>query len=364
MPTPKHILSVFSTFATGGPQIRFCALANHFGSALRHSIVAMDGNLAAQEKLDPTLNAEFPNPGLKPRDSIGNIARIAVFLRRENPDLLITSNWGSMDWAAARNLTRTPHIHMEDGFGPEERSTQLPRRVLTRRLALRGSRIIVPSQTLCKIAAEIWRLPPGRLHYIPNGIDLARFRDAQPAPLPAGEGKIIGTIAALRPEKNVARLIRAFRLVRNETAARLVIVGDGPERAALHTLVQQLDLATSCHFAGHSAAPETWLAAFDIFALSSDTEQMPLSILEAMAAGLPVAATAVGDIAAMLAPENHPYLTAPDDTALATAITALLTSPAALSIGAANAARAEQSFGIDRMCAAYRALLLPAGSPS
>jgi glycosyltransferase involved in cell wall biosynthesis len=358
MQTQKHILSVFSTFATGGPQIRFCALANHFGPAIRHSIVAMDGNLAAQEKLDPALSVDFPNPGLKPRDSFGNIARIVGFLRRADPHLLITSNWGSMDWAAARNLTRTPHIHLEDGFGPEERSSQLPRRVLTRRLALRGSETIVPSQTLLHIAKNVWRLPPNRLHYIPNGIDTARFQNAKPASLPPGDGKVIGTIAALRPEKNLSRLIRAFRLVRNEIPARLVIVGDGPERTALQTLAQDIDLSASCHFAGHSTAPETWLAAFDIFALSSDTEQMPLSILEAAAAGLPVAAIKVGDIAAMLAPENQPYLTAPDDAALAKAIVTLMADPAAKTIGAANAARTGKHFSIGQMYAAYRQFLL------
>ncbi len=357
--TARHILSVFSTFAVGGPQIRFCALANHFGPALRHSIIAMDGHLDAQKNLDPALNVSFPNLTLNRQDTLGNIRRIITFLRAQRPDLLLTSNWGTIDWALARNITRTRHVHMEDGFGPEERSTQLPRRVLTRRLALRGSQVIVPSLTLKNIAENVWRLPKSRLTYIPNGINLARFHNAAPARVPPGEGLVIGTIAALRPEKNLARLLRAFHQLRSQIPARLVIVGDGPERPALESLSAELNLTQYCHFAGHSSAPESWLAAFDVFALSSDTEQMPLSVLEAAAASLPIAATDVGDIRAMLAPENALYLTPKDDVALADALRSLLTAPGASAIGAANRAKAERDFSEDTMFRAYANLILP-----
>ena len=57
-------------------------------------------------------------------------------LGRLRPDLLLTYNWGAIEWAIANRLPRLPHLHMEDGFGPEERDRQLPRRVLARRLLL------------------------------------------------------------------------------------------------------------------------------------------------------------------------------------------------------------------------------------
>ena len=98
--------------------------------------------------------------------------------------------------------------------------------------------------------------------------------------------------------------------------ARLVIVGDGPERAALERLSRRARAGRAGGFAGHLADPAPLYAGFDIFALSSDTEQMPLSVLEAMASGLPVAATDVGDVAAMLAAENQAFVTPLDDAAL------------------------------------------------
>jgi len=355
MITPRRILHVFPTFAVGGAQTRFAAIANHFGAAASHVIVPLDGRTECREKLSPDLDVQFapPPPGLSTLAAINHARR---FLAAVRPDLLITSNWGSMDWAIARLATRPPHLHTEDGFGPLEQDRQLPRRVLTRRYVLRFSQVVLPSRTLLRIATDIWRLKPARLHYIPNGIDTARFAGATPAALPPGEGPVIGTIAALRPEKNVARLLQAFAQLAGPE--RLVIVGDGPERRDLEALAATLGVADRMVFAGHSTTPESWLAAFDIFALSSDTEQMPLSLLEAMAAGLPVAATDVGDVSAMVAVENQPFVVPRDAAALAGSLRALLASPdTARATGRANAVAASDRFSQKQMFAAFGELM-------
>ena len=160
--------------------------------------------------------------------TFGNVRRFRRRLRAIAPDLLVTYNWGAIEWAMANIPRLVRHIHVEDGFWPEERARQLPRRVLTRRLVLARSTVAVPSRTLWRIATEVWRLDPRRVRYVPNGIDLARFAGTREA----GAEPVIGTVAALRPEKNLARLLRAFRLVADVMPARLVIVGDGSERPA------------------------------------------------------------------------------------------------------------------------------------
>jgi len=355
---PLDVLHVFSSFAVGGAQVRFAALANHFGDAVRHRIVAMDGNRDARVLLNPELNVLFPKVGLLRHDTLGNFTRIRRYMDLYPPDVLITSNWGSIDWAIARRRNGPRHVHMEDGFGPDERDRQLFRRVLTRWVVLDKSQIILPSRTVELIARKKWRLPAGNLHYIPNGVDAARFAAAKPAVLPqGGEGPVFGTVTALRAEKNLPRLLEAFAIVRKAMPARLVIVGDGPLRAKLKTRAAKLGISGSVHFAGPSAAPEKYYACFDVFVLSSDTEQMPLCVLEAGAAGLPVAATDVGDMRVIVAPENAPYLVARDTAKLAEAMLALIKDPdAARRIGAANRALVARDFTQDAMFEKHWAL--------
>jgi len=356
----RTLLHVFSTFKVGGPQIRFARIVNHFGPAYRHLIVAMDGATEACAHLHPGLDARLLDLPLRRRWD--DLALFRRTLSEQRPDLLITSNWGTIEWALANLDGRVPHLHMEDGFGPEEAGGQLPRRVWARRLLLRRARVMVPSHTLLGIARDVWKVPPRRLVHVPNGIECGRFaRPADPAfaarhGIPPG-GPVIGTVAALRPEKNLGRLIEAFALVPSRHQARLAIVGDGPAAAALSAQAAALGVGGRVILTGPCPTPERLLPSFSLFALSSDTEQMPLSLLEAMAAGLAVAATDVGDVRAMLAADNHPFLSPRSAAGLAGAISALLDQPASTAmIGAANAERCRTRFDQNRMFTAYRRL--------
>jgi glycosyltransferase involved in cell wall biosynthesis len=352
----RRIAWVFPGFGVGGAQVRFTALANRFGDECAHAVLSLNGDLACREKLLPGLAVSFPDAGHRPGHMAASVLQARRVLRGLQPDLVVTSNWGAIEWAIGARLARLPHVHTEDGFGPEERARQIPRRVWIRRLALHGSRVVLPSRTLLRIATDIWRLPLDRLAYIPNGIDLARFSGATPAILPPGEGPVVGTVAALRPEKNIARLLHAFAALRAAQPARLVIVGNGPELTALHGLADSLQIAGDVFFAGHSTQAESWLAAFDVFALSSDTEQMPLSLLEAMASGLPCVCTDVGDVRDMLSDANRAFVTRGDHGALADGLGRMLAADRA-AIGRANRMKAEAAFDQERMFDAYAELL-------
>jgi glycosyltransferase involved in cell wall biosynthesis len=257
-----------------------------------------------------------------------------------------------------------PHLHFEDGFGPEEADgRQLPRRVWLRRLALSGqSRIVVPSRTLEAIATRVWRFAPHRVLYIPNGIDTERcaaLAGAAPLGLRRCPGEIlIGGIGLLRPEKNFARLIRAFARAARDREARLVIAGDGPERGALEALAAELGIAAKVTFTGFLERPEEALVELDLFALSSDTEQMPLGMVEAMAAGLPVVATDVGDVRALLPEAQRAYVVAKEDEAAFTAALGRLLDGPELrrALGAANRPHARERYGLERMVSRYASL--------
>jgi glycosyltransferase involved in cell wall biosynthesis len=294
--------------------------------------------------------------------TLATLRAVRAALRALAPETLVTSNWGSIEWAMANLVPpRIRHVHTEDGFGPDEATGQKPRRVLTRRLVLRWSELALPSTILLRSARAVWRLPERRLHYIPNGLDLRRFRpDGPRAGLPVpGEGPLIGTVAALRAEKNLARLVRACAILHGQGVSfRLVIIGDGAERPMLEALAAERGIAGRTLFAGHVPDPAAAYRAMDVFALSSDTEQMPFSVMEAMATALPVAATAVGDLRAMLPAAQHDHLAALTDEGLAAALRPLLEDAALRArLGAANRAKAEQDYDEETMFARYAALI-------
>ncbi|HEX2943377.1 MAG TPA: glycosyltransferase family 4 protein [Rhodopila sp.] len=332
--------------------MRFAAIANHFGPAFRHIVVALDGRLDCRERLHPGLNVTFPAVDATKNEMLANAWRFRRQLRAWAPDVLVTCNWGAIEFALANMLPVTRHLHVVDGFGPEERDNQLQRRIWVRRIALSRSPVILPSRNLMRIASQVWKLPRRMIRYVPNGVDLSRF--ANDGTRRGGIEPVIGTVAALRPEKNLPRLLRAFARL---PIGRLVIVGDGPEQPVLNDLAAALGVRHRVEFAGHHTDTAAFYATFDIFALSSDTEQMPLSVIEAMASGLPVVSTDVGDVRQMVAAPNAQFVTHLDDTALVGSLTALMNDPGLRAeLGAANLAKARADFDQTAMFATYGAL--------
>jgi len=349
------VVHVFPSFAVGGAQVRFAAIANHFGRAFRHIVVSLDGNLECRERLRPDLDAVFPVVDATKGAMFANARRFRRLLKEWRPDVLVTGNWGAIEFAMANIPPVTRHIHIVDGFGPEERAVQIPRRVWTNRIVLARSQVVLPSHNLVRIATEVWKLNPKRVRYVPNGIDLTRF--AAPDRSARVEVPVIGTIAALREEKNLGRLLRAFAIAASRAPGRLTIVGDGGERAGLTALAAELGVADRVLFTGHRTDTPALYAGFDVFALSSDTEQMPLSLIEAMACGLPAASTDVGDVRSMLPAEQGGFVVPLSDEALADALTALLRDRALrLRLGAANLVKATRDFADTAMFERYRAL--------
>lgn len=358
-----HLLHVFSNFVPTGPELRTVALIGAFGGSFRHSILSMDGRVSAADRLPSGVEVRLlPSP---PRaGSLATARRLRRLLTEERPDLVLTYNWGAFDMLlAARSAGFRRLVHHEEGFNEDEAESFKRRRVLARRLALPGAhRVIVPSRRLQAIATGLWKLPADKIRLIPNGIPLDRFT---PGPvdaelrarlgIPAG-ATVVGTVGSLRPVKNFARLLEACAAAGD---VHVLVIGDGEDRPALERRAAAPDLAGRVHFAGYQADPAPFYRAMDLFALSSDSEQMPLCLVEAMASGLPVAATDVGDVRSMLPAEQSPFLVAVDGAGTAAAlgnqIAALAGDPEPRRrLGGLNRRRAEESFAFAAMGSAYR----------
>jgi glycosyltransferase involved in cell wall biosynthesis len=358
----RTIVHAFSTFKVGGPQIRFAQVANELGDRFRHVICSMDSRYEARAKLDPALSVVLVEDMAPPGNLLARLDHYRRFLRANRPQLLVTYNWGAIEWAIANLAVGVPHVHVEDGFGPDEADRQFLRRIWLRRLALaRADVVVVPSETLHSIARRIWKLRPSRIRLIPNGVDPSRYDRAPDAAfrarfdLPAGS-PLVGWVGALRREKNLERLLRAFASTTHD--AYLLLIGDGPEREELRSIVRTLSLGHRVRFLGQQGDVSSLLVELDVFALSSDTEQMPLAVLEAMAAGLPIASVDVGDVRAMVAPENRRFIVGRTDEALASALTHLLDDDSLRkALGRANRERVTSRYHLRDMMRAYENLL-------
>jgi glycosyltransferase involved in cell wall biosynthesis len=361
-----RLLHLHSSFNLGGKEARAVRLMNLWGDRAEHAIVSgVPGAMGARAAIAPGVPVDFPDaPSLTGRPGLKRFLALARFMRRY--DLILSYNWGAVDavmahWIFRRILRLPPLIHHEDGFNEDEAAGLKPARNRYRRIALAGAdALVVPSRRLEDIALDAWRQPRGKVHLIPNGIDTARY-----AVPPSDEGLpgfrrsagklVVGTLAGLRAVKNIPRLVRAVAAHRDRL--QLVVAGDGPERDAIIGEAAAHGL-TDLHMAGFLPEPGRFIGLFDIFALSSESEQFPISLVEAMAAGLPVVSTDVGDVADMVSPANRRFvIPLPGDSGLAAAL-GELADDAALrrDLGEANRARAVARFGEPDMRDAYARL--------
>ncbi len=323
MSKPARWLHVFATLGAGGPQVRAMQLLRHIGPGIEHVLVAMDGctDVLAQAPAGATVRV-LPAPARG--GVLANVKALQALLAAEQPDLVLTYNWGAIEAAWAARRLRLPLVHHEDGFLPDEAQKRHARRSWLRWWVLRGVPVVVPSTVLQGIAVREWGLRARDVHHLVNGVDLARFVPRDEAGSQAGTRPlVIGTVGGLRPEKDHATLLAAF--AQCPATTQLQIVGGGPLADALRAQATRLGVAERVRFVGPVADTAPCYAQFDVFALSSRTEQLPLVLLEAMACGLPVAATDVGDVRATLPFESGPCVAPPGDVdALASALKLLL----------------------------------------
>jgi len=260
-------------------------------------------------------------------------------------------------------LLYTEHGRTSDGPPPWKR------RVANLVLGRFDGTIIAVSDELRRYMVDA-QFPRDRVGVIYNGIDTAPMataderRRARRALRLDADAFVVATVARLDPVKDLGTLIDAFAVVRRWKAnARLVIIGEGPERQAVAERAGRSDVAGAVQLTGYRSDVRSLLPAADLYVSSSVTEGISLTILEAMASGVPVVATAVGGTPEILSDGTTGVLVPtrnPDR--LASALLALGADPARrAALAAAARRRVETAFTIERMvdeyAQAYRRLL-------
>ena len=291
--------------------------------------------------------------------------RLARLVRQERFDLVHAHMYASAAASALATLATNVPLVLTEHSEARWRTGQA--RWLSRRIYRRAAHVIAVSNRIRRRLIDEDGVPPTRITVIPNALSPLPARDSDLAlSVLAGEpaGPIVGLIARLQPEKGVTYFLEAAARVAQEVPeARFVVVGDGPLRHELARLAEQLGIHERVHFLGFQVEAPALVGAFDVLVVPSLSEGTPLVILEAMAAGVPVVASAVGGIPEQITHGREGLLVRPgDSSAFGAAILSLLRNPEwARRLGEAGRQRVADCFSHDRMVrqteAVYRAAL-------
>jgi sugar transferase (PEP-CTERM/EpsH1 system associated) len=339
--------------------------------AYRHAVVCLTRYTDFADRIrrdDVTLHALGKQPGL----GLGTHRTFWRLMRRLRPSVLHTYNLAALEYAFTATLAGVPvRIHAEHGRDAGDPHGLNPKHnFLRRRLVPFVDRFIPVSEDLNRWLADVVRIPAAKTLFIKNGVDTDRFTPAlAPAPdAPWHAGDIVvGTVARVQDVKNHRGLVDAFARARAQLAQtdpalaarlKLAIVGDGPLLPAVREQVAGLGLQDAVWLPGARSDIGPLLRTFSVFALPSLAEGTPVSMLEAMACGLPVVASRVGGIPEVVDESVQGFLVPVGDADALAQVFVRYAQDEILRTahGQAGRARVEERFSMRAMVDAYGAL--------
>lgn len=297
------------------------------------------GRVAKRDGLDPTL-----------------VPRLVHELRQRHADVVHTHNPLPLIYGApAARLVRAASIHTKHGINPGG----CCHRLLRRTAACLTHAFVAVSDATAVRACEQRDTALTKLHTIPNGIRLDRYapdaeaRAAARVELGLGDAWVVGTVGRLDAVKNQAMLVRAMAPILS-SRVRLVIIGEGDARPEVEAAIRELAEPRWVVMTGRRMDVPRLVHAFDVFALSSKTEGLPLVVPEAMAAGLPIVTTDVGGLPSVVDDQQTGLIVPADERVFARALAVLEADrERARAMGASGRRVALARFSYDRMVDAY-----------
>lgn len=352
-----RVLHLITSFEIGGTERQAVELLKRLDSErydLRLAVLRNEGPFYEEiETLFPDV-PEFPLTSFYNANAVKQLARLWRLMIREKIDILHAHDFYSgvigataARLAGVRVIACQRHLKLSD-----RRVHDLGTRMI-HRLA---HRVLVNSEAIRDRIMEQGSAPPGKIVVIRNGVlgahasrALGRYELCRELGLES-DVKLVGMVARLQPVKGHRFFIEAAASVlRSQPDARIVLVGDGPLRSEIESQAAGLGIADRVHLLGDRIDVTQLVPAFDLLVLASLHEGLPNAVMEAMAAGVPVVATAVGGTKELITDGETGYLAPPADSeALADRIVLALTGDNLEIISKARR-RITTAFGIERM---------------
>lgn len=338
----------------------------------RHAVVCLTDYTAFSKKIrdrDVALYSLHKPAGL----GLSTHLMLWRLLRKLKPAILHTYNLAAIEYTFTATLAGVPiRIHAEHGRDAADPEGRNPKHNLLRRLlAPCIDRYIPVSGDLARWLQNVVGIPAAKVQLIHNGVDTGQFHPAperqpgaaRPQPVPfGGDCFVVGTVGRIQDVKNHEGLIDAFAHLRQmlpqDTGLRLAIVGDGPLMPRVKEKIAAAGLADCIWLPGARSDIADVMRGLDLFVLPSLAEGTPVTVLEAMASGLPVVATRVGGLPEVVEENVTGLLVQPADApALAAALLSFRSCPEhARRSGAAGRLRVERQYSMHAMLDAYAGL--------
>ncbi len=374
---PMRIVQLVNNLDMGGLE-RFaidlaqCQLAEGHEPAIY--CLTHPGRLAAEAERSGIKIRSFQKPaGPSPR----TVLKIARQLRIDRPDVLHSHNHLVHHYGVVAGLLAGVHVLVNTRHGSERKMLSSPNGSFISNAPIdRGSDLIfrstlpfvgcvvLISETTRRFYIQHRGVPESKSRAILNGAHLEKFLASPAHPGGAPPRIRFGTAARLVPVKDHYTLLRAFAtVIREIPLAELAIAGDGALREELEAFTRKLNLADRVTFVG--ALPDTpkFLSELDIFVLSSLSEGLPISLLEAMAAGLPIVSTRAGGVDEVAIEGQNAFLAEPGDAdGLAQAMIQMANRPDLAAMGAIGREKVKTGFRIEQTWAEYYKLYLSLGA--